>query len=52
MVDDISIEGLREILRAEGVSSQRMKTWKNSRDPEYAVKKARVERCTPPPTAR
>jgi hypothetical protein len=43
VVDDISIEGLREILRAEGVSFQRMKTWKRSRDPDYAVKKARVE---------
>ncbi|MFG2045545.1 helix-turn-helix domain-containing protein [Dactylosporangium sp. NPDC048998] len=43
VVDDISIEGLREILRAEGVSFQRVKTWKHSRDPDYAVKKARVE---------
>ena len=43
VVDDISIEGLREILRAEGVSFQRIKTWKQSRDPDYAVKKARVE---------
>lgn len=43
VVDDISIEGLREILRAEGVSFQRIKTWKTSRDPDYAVKKARVE---------
>ncbi|MER7008584.1 IS630 family transposase [Dactylosporangium sp. NPDC000555] len=31
VVDDISIEGLREILRAEGVSFQRVKTWKHSR---------------------
>ncbi|MFB9179759.1 IS630 family transposase [Dactylosporangium sucinum] len=43
VVDDISIEGLREILRAEGVSFQRIKTWKHSRDPDYAAKKARVE---------
>ncbi|MEV8517640.1 IS630 family transposase [Dactylosporangium sp. NPDC051484] len=43
VVDDISIEGLREILRAEGVSFQRIKTWKRSRDPEYAAKQARVE---------
>src|SRR6266487_296119 len=34
---------LREILRAEGVSFQRLKTWKHSRDPDYAVKKARIE---------
>jgi hypothetical protein len=30
-------------MRAEGVSFQRTKTWKPSRDPDYAVKKARVE---------
>jgi transposase len=30
VVDDISIEGLREILRAEGVSFQRIKTWKHT----------------------
>jgi hypothetical protein len=42
VVDDISHEGLR-VLREEGVSFQRMKTWKTSRDPDYAVKKARVE---------
>ncbi|MFI0467226.1 IS630 family transposase [Saccharopolyspora sp. 5N102] len=43
VVEDISHEGLRAILRAEGVSFQRIKTWKTSRDPEYAVKKARIE---------
>lgn len=43
VVEDISHEGLRAILRAEGVSFQRIKTWKSSRDPEYAVKKARIE---------
>jgi transposase len=43
VVDDISIEGLRDILRAEGVSFQRIKTWKASKDPDYAVKKARIE---------
>ncbi|GAB3837501.1 transposase [Dactylosporangium cerinum] len=43
MVDDISHEGLREVLRKEGVSFQRIKTWKTSRDPDYQVKKARVE---------
>src|SRR5437016_14124552 len=31
------------LLREEGVSFQRLKTWKASRDPDYAVKKARVE---------
>ncbi|WSR73953.1 transposase [Streptomyces anulatus] len=43
MVDDISHEGLRALLREEGVSFQRLKTWKTSSDPDYAAKKARVE---------
>ncbi|AKZ60478.1 transposase [Streptomyces ambofaciens ATCC 23877] len=43
MVDDISDEGLRVLLREEGVSFQRVKFWKISRDPDYAAKKAHVE---------
>ncbi|MFF7243519.1 IS630 family transposase [Embleya sp. NPDC008237] len=43
VVDDISHEGLRVLLHEEGVSFQRVKTWKTSRDPDYAVKKARIE---------
>jgi len=43
VVDDISHEGLRMLLREEGVSFQRLKTWKTSTDPDYAVKKARIE---------
>ncbi len=43
-VDDISHEGLRMLLREEGVTFQRLKTWKASKDPRYAVKKARVKR--------
>src|SRR5262249_57745110 len=43
VVDDISHEGLRVLLREEGVTFQRLKTWKTSTGPEYAVKKARVE---------
>jgi transposase len=43
VVDDISLEGLRVLLREEGVTFQRLKTWKGSKDPDYAVKKARVE---------
>jgi transposase len=31
------------LLREEGVTFQRLKTWKTSTDPGYAVKKARVE---------
>ncbi len=40
VVDDISHEGLRTLLREEGVTFQRIKTWKASKDPDYAVKKA------------
>ena len=43
VVDDISHEGLRSLLREEGVTFQRLKTWKASTDPDYEVKKARVE---------
>ncbi len=43
VVDDISHEGLRALLREEGVTFQRLKTWKTSKDPDYAVKKARIE---------
>jgi transposase len=43
VVDDISHEGLRVLLRHERVTFQRVKTWKSSKDPHYAAKKARVE---------
>jgi transposase len=43
VVDDISHEGLRMLLREEGVTFQRLKTWKTSTDPRYAAKKARIE---------
>ena len=43
VVDDISHEGLRILLREEGVTFQRLKTWKTSTDPQYAAKKARIE---------
>jgi transposase len=43
VVDDISHKGLRVLLREEGVTFQRLKTWKTSRDPKYQEKKARVE---------
>jgi len=33
VVEDISHEGLRKLLDAEGVSFQRIKTWKQSSDP-------------------
>ena len=43
VVDDISHEGLRMLLREEGVTFQRLKTWKASSDPHYAAKTARIE---------
>jgi transposase len=42
VVEDISHEGLRTLLRAEGVSFQRLKTWKESSDPDFEAKKNRV----------
>jgi transposase len=42
VVDDISHEGLREVLRKEEVSFQAIKTWKQSTDPDYEAKKNRV----------
>src|SRR5215210_4542545 len=42
VVDDISHEGLRVLLREEGVSFQRVKTWKQSHDPAFEAKKNRV----------
>ncbi len=42
VVDDISHEGLRALLREEGVSFQVIKTWKQSNDPDFEVKKNRV----------
>ena len=42
VVDDISHEGLRLILREEGVSFQVIKTWKQSNDPDFEAKKNRV----------
>jgi transposase len=42
VVDDISHEGLRELLAKEEVSFQAVKTWKQSTDPDYEPKKNRV----------
>jgi len=42
VVDDISHEGLRVLLREEGVSFQAIKTWKQSNDPDFEAKKNRV----------
>jgi hypothetical protein len=43
VVDDISHEGLRVLLRKEGMTFQRLKTWKTGKDPQHAAKKARIE---------
>ncbi|WUO16890.1 helix-turn-helix domain-containing protein [Streptomyces sp. NBC_00289] len=43
VVEDISHEGLSLLLREEGVSFQRLRTRKTSRDSDYAAKRARVE---------
>ena len=42
VVDDISHEGLRALLREEGVSFQAVKTWKTSNDPDFEAKKNRI----------
>jgi transposase len=42
VVDDISHEGLRAVLRDEGVSFQVIKTWKTLNDPDFEEKKNRV----------
>jgi transposase len=42
VVDDISHEGLRALLRKEEVSFQAIKTFKMSDDPDYEAKKNRV----------
>jgi transposase len=42
VVEDISHEGLRTLLGEQGVSFQRLKTFKDSNDPDFEVKQARV----------
>lgn len=42
VVEDISHKGLRALLREEGVSFQRLKTFKGSSDPDFEAKQARV----------
>jgi transposase len=42
VVDDISLEGLRMILKDEGVSFQAIKTFKQSNDPDFEAKKNRI----------
>jgi transposase len=42
VVEDISHEGLRALLGEQGVSFQRLKTFKDSNDPDFEAKQARV----------
>ncbi len=42
VVTDISHEGLRALLREEGVSFQAVRTWKRSNDPAFEAKKNRI----------
>lgn len=44
IVSEISEEALRQILHSEGVTFQRTRTWKVSRDPEFERKRKRIER--------
>ncbi|GCC11354.1 hypothetical protein IPdc08_01405 [archaeon] len=39
IVESISYEGVRQILRKAGITYQRTKTWKESNDPEFEPKK-------------
>jgi hypothetical protein len=48
VVDDMSHDGLRVLLREEGVSFQVIKTWKQSNDPDFEAKK----NPGPPPLRR
>jgi transposase len=44
VVGQLSVEGLRQVLRRAGVTWQRTRTWKRSPDPDYEAKAARVLR--------
>jgi len=54
VVEDISTESIRRILDEEGISYQRLKTWKDSNDPDYEAKKDLVWALVhdPPPGCR
>jgi hypothetical protein len=39
ILPEITDEWVRRLLRREGLSAQRTKTWKKSPDPEFEVKK-------------
>jgi len=41
IIESISIEWLRQILKERGIKYRRTKTWKESNDPEFEFKKQR-----------
>lgn len=49
IVESISHEWIRKILRGAGITYQRTKTWKQSNDPEYESKKRVLELYRNPP---
>jgi transposase len=52
VVDAISHEGLRVLLREEDIFFQRIKTWKTSRDPNTPPRRPASNTSTPSPRAR
>ena len=52
VVDDISHEGLRLLLRAEGVTFQRLKTWKGSKTRSMRRRRPGLSSCTRSPTGK
>ncbi len=47
VVTDISYEGLRQLLREEGVRFQAVRTWKRSTDPHFTTGSSRSTRWRP-----
>jgi hypothetical protein len=45
----VSVDTVRRVLRQAGITWQRTKTWKASRDPDFAAKMARVLDLYGPP---
>lgn len=46
LLPDISDEWVRRVLRREGISAQRIRTWKTSSDPQFDAKKNASARST------
>ncbi len=43
VVENISIDTIQEVLKERGVSDKRTKTWKESKDPCYEIKKGNIQ---------